>query len=291
MNYHTFRLTADCISSIIDKTQSLDYEIILIDNGSSVEEAAEFQRLFPHIRYVRAQKNLGFSKANNLGIGYASGEFVVLINSDTVLINDAFTIASEILKDDPRIGVVSGQLQFPDGQVQPVAGVFSTLPRVLKELFRITRLYTGKKRAQYYLGDTWNYDNPVEADWVWGAFFMFRRDDLLKFPDNKLQEDFFMYYEDVQWCYHFKTVVKKKILYSPHPKAIHYMGKSDKSILDYTEKYYTMMLPNEHQWMKMTKGKLYTCFYYFLKSIFYFSLRRKEDIVKGRVFWQYIFRN
>ena len=289
INYHTFELTCNCIRSVIEQTKGVTYEIVLVDNGSSKEESAQFQKLFPQVVYVDTGANLGFSKGNNAGIARASGELILLLNSDTVLLNDAVSLASEDFKKDPSVGVVSGQLQYTDGRPQSVTGTFPLLSRVVKDLFRVTRSYTKEQRAKYYLGTEWDYGQPVEADWVWGAFLMFRKKDLERFPGKKLHEDFFMYFEDVQWCYYFKRKLGRKIVYDPAPKAIHYIGSSGDGSTE-TDKYTKTILPNEHLWMKKTRGGLYTSLHYFLKGVYYFSLRRPEDVAKGKQFIKYAFR-
>lgn len=290
VNYHTFEVTCKCIASIISKTVGVDYEIVVVDNGSADDESLYFQTLFPTMKYIKPGGNLGFSRANNVGIERADGEFILLLNSDTELLNNALFEGMQIMKSDEEIGVLSGQLLYPNGQVQAVAGVFPGVGRQLKELLRMTRFYKGKKRAAYYLFDLWNYDEPVEADWVWGAFFMFRKKDLQAFPQFRLHDTFFMYYEDLQWCYYFKKILKKKIVYSPHPKAIHHLGKSDQAITENDRRYLMRILPNEYAWMSMTKGILYAKLYYLLKGVFYLTLRRKEDVAKAKLFLKLVFR-
>lgn len=289
INYHTFALTCDCIRSVVEKTKSIAYEIVLIDNGSNDEESMQFRSLFPDIIYVKAETNLGFSKGNNLGISHSSGEYILLLNSDTVLLNDAVFLAVSFFKKDPAVGVVSGQLVYPDGKPQAVAGRFPLLSRVLKDIFRITRSYDTSRRAEYFLGTEWDYNQSVEADWVWGAFFMFKRDDLKSFPGNKLHDEFFMYFEDVQWCFHFVRVLKRKVIYTPDPKAIHFIGGSS-NIASEAEKYFTVILPNEHKWMKETRGGLYTSLHYFVKGLYYLTLRRPDDIRKGKRFMKFTFK-
>lgn len=289
VNYKTFSLTCDCIRAVIDHTKDITYEIVLVDNGSTDEESKAFSLQSPPVVYIRSNENLGFAKGNNLGILRSTGEYILLLNSDTVLLNNAVALARDVFEKDPSVGVVSGQLLYPDGRQQAVAGRFPLLSRVLKDLFRITKSYDRATRARYFLGAEWDYNKPVEADWVWGAFLMFRKDDLRLFPNGKLHDDFFMYFEDVQWCYHFSRVLKKKVLYDPVPKATHFIGQSGSTVTD-AEKYFKVILPNEHRWMRKTRGFFYTSFHYFLKGLYYFSLLRPEDIAKGRQFIKYTFR-
>lgn len=289
INYHTFSLSCDCIRSVIEKTRGVSCEVVLVDNGSTEQESSEFLRLFPSIVYINSGSNLGFSKGNNLGISHSSGEYILLLNSDTVLLNDAVSLAVNVFRSDPAVGVVSGQLVYPDGRPQAVAGTFPLLSRVIRDLARVTSRYDAGRRAAYYLGAAWDYSRRVEADWVWGAFLMFRKRDIALFPEKKLHDDFFMYFEDVQWCYHFKRKLGKKVVYSPEPQAIHFIGKSGDGTNE-ADKYFKTILPNEHRWMKKTRGVIYTSLYYFLKGVYYFSLRRSEDVIKGKEFIKYTFR-
>jgi GT2 family glycosyltransferase len=213
------------------------------------------------------------------------------LNSDTVIVNDAVTEGKNTLEGDTTIGVLSGQLLNPDGSLQPVAGRFPSLRNALVDFFRLSRFFDRAQRSKFYLGTQWNYELAGEVDWVWGAFFMFRKESLINFPGNKLHETFFMYYEDVQWCYHFKKILKKKVVYIPGPKVIHYMGKSDKSGTEADAKYFRSILPNEHKWMIQARGRVYTSFYYLVKTLYYYSLRRSEDVLKAKIYQRYILTN
>jgi GT2 family glycosyltransferase len=284
INYNTYSLTTQCICSVLNKTNGIDFEIILVDNASTECDPHLFKQTFPQIKLICSEKNLGFSGGNNLGIEQAKGEYILLLNSDTELINDAISEAYQLISYDNSIGVITGQLQYANGEIQAQAGRFPSLRCEYRELVRINKFLPSSKRPSYYLGTQWNYEIPVEADWVWGAFFMFKKSDLDFFPNKKLHDTFFMYGEDVQWCYHFKHVVGKKIMYHPAPKVIHYIGGSDTNNHTTEEKFLKKMLPNEHRWLKMVKGNVYAALYYFIKSLHYFSLRNSESRKKGAIF-------
>ena len=131
----------------------------------------EFKAKFPTIHLIESSVNLGFAGGNNLGIAAATGDLILLLNSDTKLINNAIFDGYRLLIQDDQIGVLSGACLYPTMQPQGVAGRFPSLSRELRELFRINKLLTTEKRKSYYLGDEWDYTQPTEADWVWGAFF------------------------------------------------------------------------------------------------------------------------
>jgi GT2 family glycosyltransferase len=283
VNYNTFDLTSACIRSVIQKTQGIDLEIILVDNASTDRDPDFFYDEFPAIKLIKNGENLGFAKANNIGIEQAAGKYILLLNSDTECINNAVAEAMRLMEQNPAVGVLSGQLQYPDGRVQAVAGRFPSIARELFDLFRLSKLLTPKGRSRHYLGTEADYSRPLECDWVWGTFFMFRREDLGVFPDGKLHEDFFMYQEDMQWCYFFRKRLKKRIVYSTAPKVLHHMGASGDSV-GQEDKYFHTILPNEYQWLLNERGWLYTRIYYLVKAIHYYSLRNRADALKARHF-------
>jgi len=284
INYNTFDLTYRCIKSIFDHEEQNSFEIILIDNASTECDAEIFKDHFQDITLIKSETNLGFAGGNNLGIQKAKGEFILLLNSDTEFINNAASIATNIIDQNSDIGVLSGQLQYPNGELQAVAGKFPSIKRELRELLRFNKALSQKQRSSYFLGSEWDYTQPTEADWVWGTFFIFRKSDLALFPKGRLHDTFFMYGEDVQWCYHFKNVLKRKVLYTPDPKIIHYLGGSEKNKQIPFNNYVQKLLPNEYKWLCMTKGKLYTKIYYLTKSLIYFSLRDKNNLKIGKLF-------
>ncbi len=263
VNYNTFQLTCNCIQSVIDKTKGVPFEIILVDNASTECDPAQFKQRSPTIKLMRSTVNLGFAKGNNLGIREASGNYILLLNSDTELINDAVSLAYQRMVQSPEIGVLSGKLLYPDGREQPVAGRFPSIKKELAYLLRLKYIISANSWRKIHLGDLIDYNQEEEADWVWGAFFMFRKADLKKFPNQKLHDSFFMYMEDVQWCYYFKKRLGKKIVYYPIPQVIHYIGGSDKE-KNKEEKYLQSILPNQYNWMLAEKGWLYTKIYYAL---------------------------
>lgn len=277
INFNTLDLTRACITSIIELTQGIDYEIVLVDNASTEGGLDTLPIEFPSVKLIRNKYNIGFAKANNIGIHNSSGEFILLLNSDTELQDNAVGLALNIITADNTIGVLSGQLISPDGSIQAQAGRFPSISREIRELFRLNKLLSPKQRAHYYLGTECDYNAPIDADWVWGAFFLFRKSDLEFFPDKKLHETFFMYGEDMQWCYHFKKKLNKRIVIHPAPKIMHHVGASDKSSLKGFQRYKEKMLPNEARWLSIEKGKIYARIFYFLKALLYFSMKRNEE--------------
>jgi GT2 family glycosyltransferase len=225
VHYNTPELTKSCIASVIEKTKGISYEVIVVDNASTVHNSDELKVQFPQIQLIKNSKNLGFAGGNNVGIQAAKGEYILLLNSDTVLINDAITLVFNYLKQNKKVGVVSSQLLFPDGKIQSVCQRFPSIKYSLIEILRLQKVLPKDRRGKLLLGAFFDHQTIVEADWVWGAFFMFPHKLLLKLSKKKLDDRYFMYSEDMQWCWDFKKL-GYQVHYFPEAKVTHFMGGS-----------------------------------------------------------------
>lgn len=225
INYNTFELTCSCITSVMEQACDYTYEVILVDNASTEIRSSAFLERFPSITLIESPVNVGFAKGNNLGILRAHGEYILLLNSDTVLKNDAIGICLSFLGADPSVAVVSGRLEYPDGQVQHNCQRFPSMRYKLFELFRLQKLLPKRVGGKILLGSFFDHNSVAYPDWVWGTFFMFDRALLKKLPGEKLADDFFMYVEDVQWCMDFRRL-GYKVAFQPMAKILHYGGKS-----------------------------------------------------------------
>jgi GT2 family glycosyltransferase len=224
INYNTFQLTCNCIESIYQKCKAVDFEIILVDNASDECNPNIFSEKFPAIKLISSPENVGFSKGNNLGIAVAQGEYILLLNSDTELVNDAISPCIQHLSKNKKVGVVTTKLIFPDGRIQSTCQRFPNIFYNLLELLRFQKIFpiVGGKLL---LSCFFNYKEKVSIDWTWGAFFMFPKNLLQKLPNGQLNDEFFMYCEDMKWCMDIKKM-GYEIHYIPNGEVIHYMGAS-----------------------------------------------------------------
>jgi hypothetical protein len=207
INYNTFQLTCGCISSVIAFTKGVNYEIILVDNASTECDPKDFTERFPQITCVRNPNNDGFAGGNNLGISHATGDIILLLNSDTYLTEDSIGIMANNITADTKIGVACCRMIYPDGGLQFAARRFRSISWELLDIFRfILLLLPYKKRAQLMLGKYFKNDFDTGCDWVSGAFFMFRRNVIDQLPGKKLDDRFFMYGEDHLWCWQIKQL-------------------------------------------------------------------------------------
>lgn len=220
INYNTFQLTCNCIRSIREKLTGVEYEIVLVDNASTEKDASEFKTLFPEIKLIKSPENTGFTGGNNLGVENSTGEYLLLLNSDTELINNAPALTLEYLKNHPDCGMVTCQLLYPDGRIQYNTRRFRTITWELLEASQLFRLLPKEKRENLMLHHYFDHQREMDCDWVWGAYMLFPRKIIARLPEGRLSTDFFMYCEDTLWCWDFKQL-GYKIHFLPQAKVMH----------------------------------------------------------------------
>ena len=215
LNYNTFALTCKCIATVIEFTKGVSYEIILVDNCSTKDNANDFLLHFPNITLIKSPANKGFANGNNLGIAAAKGEFILLLNSDCYLIDDAISKTINYYFQEKMHGVLTTKLIFPDGRLQHTARKYRSIWWEIFDTLRfIPFLLPYKQRANLMLGKYFKCNYNTNCDWVSGAYFLFKKEMLLKLPNAKLDETFFMYGEDHLWCYIFDTLGYKCYYFS-----------------------------------------------------------------------------
>lgn len=251
VNYNTEELVRACIRSIVENTSGLRYEIVVVDNASQSFDVAGFQHEFPKVRLINSRENLGFSKGNNLGIQNSAGKYVVLLNSDTYLQENAFGSMLCYMEANPRVGVLSPKIVYPDGRHQSVAQRFPSLHYLLFELLRLQKIVGRRYAGRVLLGAFFNHKETVSADWVWGTSMMIRRDVIDLLPGGQLDESYFMYWEDVQWCRDISNLGYKIVFYAD-VEVVHIQGasKGDKRAL--IEENYRKFLAKNYSPLKIS---------------------------------------
>jgi len=223
VNWNTKDLTSQCIDSISQGHDRYSTEIILVDNASTDGSAEHFEKEFPEIHLIKNSQNMGFSKANNQGIKASSGQYICLLNSDAVILGNCLEKLCDFLKDNPKVGLVGPQLLNADGTIQhSVAGLpkpWNTLCRALAldSMFPRVELFGGYLMKNRKISET----QPVEV--LYGAMWVTTRQALEQV--GLLDEQFFIFGEDLDWCKRFHDV-GWNIVYLPSAQAIHYGGAS-----------------------------------------------------------------
>ncbi len=218
VSYNTCRLLCDCLDSIYQQTKELDFEVIVVDNASKDDTCQVLELSYPQVRLIRSAENLGFGRANNLGVQYAKGEYLLFLNSDTILLNNAISIFYQYAQEhsiDENIGVLGGILLDRELMPNISAGEFPT-PKsefryIFHKLFPVKNVSDKKQR---------------DVDFVVGADMFIRRDLFIEI--GGFDPQFFMYYEETDLQYRFAKVgYIRRIINGP--RIIHLEGGSFES--------------------------------------------------------------
>lgn len=221
VNYNTEKELFHCLSSITRSRINVDYEIIIVDNASKKESLEKIKNTFnPHI--IHNAKNIGFARAVNRGICHSRGKYILLLNPDTIVEQNTIQNLLNYIKEKKKAGCVAPAAIYPNGKLQPSARSFPTYTRVFfgrQSLF--TRLFPNNPITRSYLLLNIDSTKIQEVDWVTGACLLTRRDILDKV--GLLDERFFLYVEDADFCYRLKEY-GYKVYYIPNARVIHKFG-------------------------------------------------------------------
>ena len=225
VNYNGFKDTRDLLESISRHLYSLSIEVIVVDNGSKIDETIKLSEEFDNVTFIRSHLNLGFAGGNNLGIKASKGEYIFLLNNDTLLVDDSLLFLRDTLKNDFNIGVVSPKIHyFEPANTLQYAGY--------TPISAITIRNSQPGCGEY---DRGQYNTPGETAYSHGAAMMFRRE--LIDVVGLLPEEFFLYYEEIDWCERVKNS-GFSVFYQPKALVIH--KESQTTGKDSFVKYYYM---------------------------------------------------
>jgi GT2 family glycosyltransferase len=203
-------------------------EIIVVDNASDDGSAEMVRAEFPYVHLVVNDKNLGFTVANNQGLALGRGRYLLLLNPDTEVVDDALTTMVGYMDDHPQFGALGPQLRYPDGSLQSSRRRFPTLMTALVESTVVQEWWSDNRvLCHYYMSDT-PADAVQAVDWVVGACLLVRRRAYEQI--GGLDEGFFMYSEELDWCRRIKDA-GWAVAYLPIATVIHHEGKSSEQVV------------------------------------------------------------
>ncbi len=202
-------------------------ELIVVDNASQDGSAEMVRSEYPEVRLIANDENRGFTGGNNQGIGFATGDYVLLLNPDTEIVEDALATMVAYLQEHGDVGLVGPKLLDPDGSPQSSRRRFPDLSVLFLESTWLESLLPRRHLQRYYVDDV--SDSVVQdVDWVTGAAMMVRRQVIESV--GRLDESFFMYSEELDWCRRIKSS-GWRIVYLPTARVIHYGGKSSDQVV------------------------------------------------------------
>ncbi len=269
VNYNTRELLEKCLGSLFkycsQELENQEYEIIVVDNGSDKIQNSKF-KIQNYGKFIQNKDNLGFARANNQGIKIAGGDYVLLLNSDTEVKEGTIQGMLRFIGDGgvkgnlgKNMGVVTCRILLENGKMDPACHRGFPTPwnafcyfTGLEKLFPKIKLFSGYH--QYYK----DLKLIHEVDAISGAFFMIRRNVIHRV--GLLDEDYFMYGEDLDWCYRVKQS-GFSIWYNPQFEIIHYKKQSGReaqssTLQKQTQKYFwlTMRIFYEKHYLKKYPG-------------------------------------
>lgn len=247
VNYNTLELTKNTINSVIEKTVDINYEIILVDNASTDGSIEYFEEKYNNkIIFLKNEENLGFGRANNKGIEIARGKYVFLLNSDTLLINNAVKILYEYMEKEIKTGICGGNLY--DIELKPVHSFLLKIPSIKTEINSQLNIFSKLIRKILKEREDFNYSTlPLEVGYITGADMMIQKSIIEK--TGKFDDDFFMYFEETELTYRIKKL-GYKVMSVPEAKIIHLEGKSTK----FKESRYNMFLESKYKYFYKVYG-------------------------------------
>ena len=228
VNYNSTEQLFWCLKSLFDDSQGISLRVQVYDNASKKDDVDHLKRAYPQILLTKNKRNLGFGKAVNKGLKLGSAPYILILNPDTLVQPGLIAAAMDYMSDHPEVGVLGPGIFDHDGTVQGSARAFPTLltalfgrKSILSKIFPknpITR--------ENILTDRSDGMTPMEVDWVSGACMFVRREAVNQV--GPLDEIFFMYWEDADWCRRMWQNGWKAV-YFPNASVTHYVGVSSET--------------------------------------------------------------
>jgi GT2 family glycosyltransferase len=222
VSWNTKRLLQECLASIYAHLPHINAEVVVVDNASDDGSAEMVESCFPKVILVKNPENVGFAAANNQALQAIRSEFVLLLNSDTLVIGDVLQASVEYMRMNPDLGVMGCRVLNTDGTLQPTCSQFPTL-------FNISLLTTGLSRLPWprfldrYQMRRWDRRTERDVEVISGCFMMVRCNAMRDI--GLLDERFFFFGEETDWCRRF-GVAGWRLRFAPVGEIIHHGGGS-----------------------------------------------------------------
>lgn len=223
VNWNTCELLAQCLHSLYSTIQNLDIEIFVVDNASVDGSVEMVRKSFAKVLLIENAENVGFVRANNQAMDLCNGRYVLLLNSDTRVLSGSIEESVRFMDEHPNAGVAGTRLLNSDGSFQ---ASYSPFPNLWREFLNLSTLGRWLIQSAFPSRGPQTEKGPQKIKgYVEGAYMMARRQNIDQI--GGLDENIFMYTEDVDWCYRFHQA-GWEIWYLPQTPIIHYGGQSSK---------------------------------------------------------------
>ncbi|OYQ41559.1 glycosyltransferase family 2 protein [Flavobacterium aurantiibacter] len=212
VNYNGKRFLQDCLDSLYRSLDNITFEIIVLDNNSTDDSCCFLQTNFPEVELIQSAVNLGFGKGNNKAVELANGNYLLLINNDTVVL-DPISPALDLLKSDNTIGVIGINMLNGDAKYLTAAGNFPNFKNMLRMKYLLQ--LSGDFKTQDFKRDSY------DVDWLGGSFLLLNKETYTKV--GGFDQDYFMYVEDVDLCRKIANLGLRRVFF-PKISYLHFVG-------------------------------------------------------------------
>jgi GT2 family glycosyltransferase len=212
-----------CLASLMDAPPRRAMEVLVVDNASADGTPEMVESKYPWVKLIKSKENLGFSKGNNIAIRQCQGRYIALVNPDVVVFPGCLDTLSDFLDQNPRVGNVGPRVFNPDMTQQSTCRRFPTLWNNFCSAARLESIFKG---SRFFAGEHmfyFSHDRTLAVDVIVGCFSMIRRETFDEV--GLLDEDLFMYGDDVDWCRRARNAGWDVVFY-PEARAIHDRGKT-----------------------------------------------------------------
>ncbi|MBI1281429.1 MAG: glycosyltransferase [Anaerolineaceae bacterium] len=227
VNWNAKDLLTRCLQCVESTVKKISYETFVVDNASTDGSQEMVRRDFPNVKLIANEGNVGFATANNQAMKVSEGRYVLLLNSDAFVKENTIDAMVAFMDEHPEAGMAGCKLLYGDGSLQPSCATFPTLTTEIIIALGLDKLFPKSSLFGKYLMTDWDYNDTRDVDAILGAFMLVRADLIPKV--GMMDEGFFMYSEEVDWCYRFKDA-GWKILFYPGVECIHLWGGSSNAV-------------------------------------------------------------
>lgn len=246
VNYKQIDFLKECLDSIYINTKQIGFEVIIIDNNSDTfkteKKLTEFKKIYDNLDFKINRENLGFAKANNIGFLKSSGDFLIFLNPDAIILNNSLETLVGFLKSNPDAGACAPRILNPDLSFQISFNEFPTLSKIFLRTIGINKFLLKRKKLFNFLArfkkifpgfvNTYNSNfsqilEPKEVPWITGACISVKR--LVFINSGLFDENYKLYCEDMDLCLSIRKS-NYKIFFVPDAKIIHFKGWTKRNL-------------------------------------------------------------
>jgi hypothetical protein len=277
VSWNTREILRHCLRSVYENAGAVDFQVIVVDNASADGSAEMVAKDFPQVQLIANPDNRGFAAANNQGMALARGRYILLLNSDTIVLDKAIEKTAAFAAEHPKAAVVGCRVLNADHTIQNSCFMF---PSALNLLLSFTYGYKLFPKSRFWGREQmthWDRSDARAVDVISGCFMLVRREAIEQV--GRMDEAFFMYAEETDWCYRFRQA-GWTVMFVPSASIIHLGGASSQQVvskmrLQVSGSILYFLKKHKSRW-EYVLGCLFTAFFFLVRIPFW--------LVKGCLF-------